>query len=38
MCEAHILITVALWLRHYATSLMVVGSRPDGMNEFFKIT
>jgi hypothetical protein len=26
------------WLRHYATSRKVVGSRPDEANEFFQFT
>jgi hypothetical protein len=27
---------VALWLRYYATSQKVTGSRPDEVNEFFQ--
>jgi hypothetical protein len=30
--------SVALLLRHYATSREVAGSRPDEVNEFFKFT
>jgi hypothetical protein len=26
------------WLRHYATSRKVAGSRPDEINEFFQFT
>jgi hypothetical protein len=29
--------TVALWLRHYATSRKVVGSRPDEVMNFFNL-
>jgi hypothetical protein len=28
---------MAWWLRHYATSREVAGSRPDEVNEFFSI-
>jgi hypothetical protein len=29
---------VACWLRHYATSRKVAGSRPDKLNELFQFT
>jgi hypothetical protein len=29
---------VAKWLRHYATSLKITGSRPYEVNEFFQFT
>jgi hypothetical protein len=35
LCEAASI--VAQWLRHYATSLKVAGSRPDEVNAFFSI-
>jgi hypothetical protein len=35
---AHAKYFVALYFRHYATSLKVVGSRPDEVKEFFQFT
>jgi hypothetical protein len=29
---------VAYWLRHYATSQKIAGSRPNKVNEFFRFT
>jgi hypothetical protein len=30
-------VVIAKWLRHYAITRKVVGSRPDEVNEFFSI-